>query len=501
MSDLLSVVIERTGSFLEEMPKSLRKKKGQFFTSRETAVFMAGMFDLSRLPEDVCVLDPGAGSGILAAALVDQLNQAEHIHRIHLTCYETDPEITPLLRKNLAFLKRRSHIPLEYELLTGDYILTQQHDFKGDLLAVPDPPKYDLIIANPPYLRVTRDDPAALAMPTVVHGAPNLYFLFASMSLFNLKPGAEMVYIIPRSWTSGLYFLYFRRYLFSVGKLTRVHLFASRDKVFKEEEVLQETMIIKVKKTSDAPKTILVTSNQSNGDFHNITSLNVPYTSVVAGKDIYLFLPTTAEEMAVIHKIHSYEHTLPEEGLRMRTGVVVDFRQGEDLRKEPGEHIVPLFYSQHIRDGRVHHNPSGKDFDWIVDEKPGLIQKNKNYVFCKRFTAKEEHRRLQCGLYLAEDFPQYRFIGTQNKINYVDHVDGSEMDIPTTYGVYALLNSTLFDVYYRVLNGSTQVNSTEVNSIPVPPVEKIRQIGQRVKAAGDLTTPACDSIVIEVAYA
>ena len=499
-SEILFLVIDETKSFLEDMPKAVRKKKGQFFTSMETAKYMAGMFDLSILPEQVSILDPGTGSGILSAAIIDRLNEESAVKSIHLTCYETDTEIQPLLQRNLALMKEKSVIPLTYELITDNYILTQQHDFEEDLLAVSNPPKYDLVIANPPYLRVMRNDAAAIAMPTVVHGAPNLYFLFASMSLFNLKDGAEMVYIIPRSWTSGLYFLHFRKYLLTFGKLMHIHLFVSRDKVFKEEEVLQETMIIKVKKTSQTPESVLVTSSQSNNDFNDITSLIVPYSSVVAGKDLYVFLPTSDEEMDVIHKIHLYEHTLPEEGLRMRTGIVVDFRQWDELRKEPGEHIIPLFYSQHIRDGRVHHNPSGKEFDWIIDEKPGLIQKNKNYVFCKRFTAKEERRRLQCGVYLAEDFPEYTFIGTQNKINYVDLVDGSDMDLQTAYGVYALLNSTLFDMYYRVLNGSTQVNSTEINSIPVPPVEKIRQIGEQVMNAGDLTTPACDSIVMEVAY-
>ena len=38
--------------------------------------------------------------------------------------------------------------------------------------------------------------PEAKAMPDVCYGAPNLYFLFASMSLFNLKQDGEMVYII-----------------------------------------------------------------------------------------------------------------------------------------------------------------------------------------------------------------------------------------------------------------------------------------------------------------
>ena len=497
---LLALVAERTKLFLECMPKSLRKNKGQFFTSLETARFMAAMFDLSLVPDCIRILDPGAGSGMLSAALVERLNEFGFVKSIHLTCYETDKDIKALLKENLDLIKANSSIPLEYELLSEDYILSQQSDFREDMLASNNPPKYDLIIANPPYLRLLRNDASALAMPGIVHGAPNLYFLFASMSLFNLRQGGEMVYIIPRSWTSGLYFLEFRKYLLSQGRAMHIHLFASRNKVFREEEVLQETMIIKIRKTFDTPENVLVTTSQSSVDFKEMTSLNVPYASVVAGKDTYVFLPTSKDEMEVIRKIHSYSSTLPDEGFRMRTGIVVNFRQWNELRKQPGEHIVPLFYSQHIRNGRVNHTPSGKDYDWIVDAKPGLIQRNKNYVFCKRFTAKEEARRLQCGIYIAEDFPDYDFIGTQNKINYVDLTDGTNMDLPSAYGIFALLNSTLFDKYYRILNGSTQVNSTEVNSIPVPPVDIIRKIGNRMLETGELTTQACDRILSEVAY-
>ena len=497
---LLALVAERTKLFLESMPKNLRKNKGQFFTSIETAQFMVGMFDLSLVPANVQILDPGTGSGMLSAALVERLNELVFVKSIHLTCYETDNDIKAILIENLNLMKANSSIPLEYELLTKDYILSQQCDFCGDLLSAKNPAKYDLIIANPPYLRLLRNDASALAMPGIVHGAPNLYFLFASMSLFNLRQGGEMVYIIPRSWTSGLYFLEFRKYLLSQGRAMHIHLFTSRNKVFREEEVLQETMIIKVRKTSDTPENVLVTTSQSGVDFKRMTSLHVPYASVVAGKEMYVFLPTSEEEMEIIRKIHYYGSTLPDEGFRMRTGIVVDFRQENELRRQPGEHIVPLFYSQHICNGRVNHNPSGKDYDWIVDSKPGLIQRNKNYVFCKRFTAKEEVRRLQCGIYIAEDFPQYDFIGTQNKINYVDFTNGANMDLPAAYGIFALLNSTLFDKYYRILNGSTQVNSSEVNSIPVPPANVIRQIGQRMLAVGELTTQVCDDILTEVAY-
>lgn len=497
---ILDHVVQTTNAYLESMPKVARKKIGQFFTSRETAEFMASMVDVNALPEVVRVLDPGAGTGILSAALIDRLSACDHIKRIHLTCYDNDPVVLPVLRDTVMTIEEQCSKEIYCDLIVDDYILSQSDDFQASLMARINPPKYDVVIANPPYLRIMRDHPAAMSMPTVVHGAPNLYFLFASMSLFNLRDGGEMIYIIPRSWTSGAYFAAFRQYLFACSHLEQIHLFVSRDKVFDAESVLQEVMIIKARKTTDTPKTVLVTSSNSNRDFGEITRLDVPYSTIVSGGELYVYLPTSQEEIETITQINRYKQTLPDIGVRMRTGIVVDFRQRNELRTEPGEGIVPLFYAQHIRDGRVNHEPSGKDADWIVDEKPGLIQKNKDYVFCKRFSAKEERRRLQCGIYLAEDFPEYEYIGTQNKINYVDSTDGTDLSRETIYGIYALLNSTLFDRYYRILNGSTQINSTEINSIPVPPRDKIEKIGKIIMESGDLSTDTCDRVLKEVAY-
>lgn len=103
------------------------------------------------------------------------------------------------------------------------------------------PRKYDFVIGNPPYMKIPKDAPEATAMPEVCYGAPNLYFIFASMGLFNLCEDGEMVYIIPRSWTSGAYFKRFREYFLTAGKLEHIHLFVSRSKVFDKESVLQET--------------------------------------------------------------------------------------------------------------------------------------------------------------------------------------------------------------------------------------------------------------------
>lgn len=498
---MLDYIVEQTKKFLENMPKSKRKSKGQFFTSNKTARFMAEMFDVKYVNSVVSILDPGSGTGILSIALAERLKKIHPELKIILTCYETDVDVLPILKCNLQYVKELLKNDFLYHIIEEDYIVSQKDDYNVTLFASKNPPKYDFIISNPPYLKLSKDAPEALAMPNVVHGAPNMYFLFASMSLFNLKENAQMVYIFPRSWTSGAYFKAFRKYFLSEGKIEQIHLFISRDKVFDSEEVLQETIIIKIKRNKKEPDSVLITSSKNSDDFSNISKLTVKYTDVVSGEDMYVYLPTSEQEIEVINKINTYSTTLPEEGLCMHTGIVVDFRQFDELRKEPGDHVIPLFYSQHIRDGKVNHQPSGKEYDWIVDNKRGLIQKNKNYVFIKRFTAKEEKRRLQCGVYTPADFKEYKYIGTQNKINYIDRVDGEEMDQPTTYGVYALLNSTLFDIYYRILNGSTQVNSTEINSIPVPPAFKIRQIGEKILLSKDLSTDNCDKIITEVAYA
>lgn len=497
-NSMLSYASTNTKKYLETMSRQDRKKKGQFFTSAETAEYMANLFSMENVPDEVSILDPGAGTGILSAALVQRLHMINSITKISLTCYETDKDVLPTLKANLDYIKRMCNKAFDYRILEADYLLSQADTFERIILSEAISQKFDFIIGNPPYLRISKNSDVALSMPSVVHGAPNLYFLFASMSLFNLRNNSEMVYIIPRSWTSGAYFKVFREYFLKHGKIEYAHLFNSRDKVF--DQVLQETMIVKMLKTEDIPDKITLASSQTSSDFNSSVSISIPYKSVVTGDDSYVFLPTSSNDLNVINRINKYKETMPNIGLRMRTGIIVDFRQSDALRKERELDNCPLFYSQHIKNGRVNHNPSGKEFDWVITSKIGLVQKNKDYIFCKRFTAKEERRRLQCGIYLAADFSEYKYIGTQNKINFIENIDGSDMDKAELYGIFALLNSTLFDTYYRLLNGSTQVNSTEINSIPIPPLPIIKEIGKRLLMIEDLTTSSCDKILSEVAY-
>lgn len=490
---MLDYVIERTNKYIDSMPKKERKKYGQFFTSKDTSRYMAGLYNIPANQPKVSILDAGAGSGILSCALIEKLEQIDSIQKIELTCYENDSNILNLLKENLQICQEKSKKDIQTQIITDNYITSQYLDFNHMIGGNLNPKKYDFVIGNPPYMKISKDAPEATSMPEVCYGAPNLYFIFAAMGLFNLTDNGEMVYIIPRSWTSGAYFKRFRQYFLTEGKLEHIHLFVSRNKVFDKEDVLQETIIIKVKKTHKTPEEITITSSQSNNDFDNLTSLTVPYNLVVSGNDFYVYLVTNKKEISVLERLQKFDKTLLDIGVKMKTGLTVDFRNREILRDEAEEGAIPLFYSQHIRQGEVQF-PIQKEHEYVVTDQRGLMQDNRNYLFVKRFTAKEEHRRLQCGVYLSKNYPQYRKISTQNKINFVDGLE-TEMSECLVYGLYVIFNSTLYDEYYRILNGSTQVNSTEVNAMPIPDLESIQEMGRTLMKSKDMSENNCNMIL------
>lgn len=474
---MINTIFERTQAFIEKMPKAKRKEYGQFFTSVSSAEFMASLAAPDLSSPCINILDAGAGAGILSVAQIASLRDRGYKGRLSVSCYETDNNIIPLLNQNLkeASLKYE----FAFKIIQENYITSQTFSNATE-------GAFDIVIGNPPYKKIPKDADEAKSISHVCYGAPNLYFLFWAMGINNLKSQGELVYIIPRSWTSGAYFERFRQYLLNQTVITNIHLFGSRKKVFKGEAVLQETMIIRVVKNAPKPSQIKISFSETS-DLSSIQQSYSKYETIV-GSNSYIYLPVDKSQAETLEKVNRQRHTLLTEGMKMKTGIVVDFRTREVLRDVYEVGAYPLFYSQHIKNGRVSF-PINKEGEFILTDRASLLQKNTNYVFVKRFTAKEEKRRLQCGIVFDTDFPQYEYISTQNKINFIECATHEE-----ALGIYAIFNSTLYDTYYRILNGSTQVNSTEINNIPIPDRDTITLIGKEL-AKEDLTEYTCDKIV------
>lgn len=479
---MLETIIKNTEDFVASVPKTIRKKFGQFFTNGITASFMSSFFNFDLSLNEIHLLDAGAGTGVLSAAIVDKLVSLGYDGKIHLTCYETDANVLPVLQSNLMLL--HNEYGIEYNIVQDNYITSQS--FECNTLFNSQNNLYHYIIGNPPYLKIPKDAEEAKVMPSVCYGAPNLYFLFWAMGVHNLKEEGELVYIVPRSWTSGAYFKKFREFIFKYCVITDIHLFESRDKVFEGESVLQETVIIKVKKTTVKPEFINITSS-STSLFSDLKSFKASYDTVVSHNQ-FVYLVTNEHDAEILSQINRFDKTLPDINLRMQTGLIVDFRTREVLRDSLEEGSYPLLYSQHIKNGRVIW-PLGKEGEVIKTDRKAFLQENSDFLMVKRFTSKEETRRLQCGIYLKQRFSQFQYISTQNKINFI------KCDSPCiTYGLYVLLNSSLYDEYYRILNGSTQVNSTEINQMPVPDRNIIENMGKELMKK-ELSVLNCNDIL------
>lgn len=481
-TDLLEKVIANTNDFLANVPKSQRKKMGQFFTPASIARYMARLFTMDLSKKSLNILDPGAGTGILAAALVDRILASGYKGNIHLVCYENDPIVLPVLEKNLCIIREAAGI--KCEIKKENYITSQTFGEKS--LFADDSCRYDYVIGNPPYMKIPKDAPEAKSMQDVCHGAPNLYFLFWAMGVYNLRQGCELVYIVPRSWTSGAYFRRFRQYLFDNAVLTDIHLFESRDKVFDDESVLQETIIVKVKKTTSKPDCVHITTS-STSRFDDVCYFDAPY-SIVVSSDGMVFLVANSNDAETLRKINALPMTLPAINMKMQTGLIVDFRTRGAIRNDMVAGSFPLLYSSHIKDGLVVW-PIGREGEVILTDKSSYLQSNSDMLIVKRFTSKEEPRRLQCGIFLKQRYRQFKYVSTQNKVNFI------KCDSPCiTYGLYVLLNSSLYDAYYRVLNGSTQVNSTEINQMPIPERSVIEAMGRELMHH-DLSVSNCNDIL------
>lgn len=288
---LLKETIHRTLSFVSSNTKAERKKYGQFFTSESIAIFMASMFHIDMKKKSLRILDAGAGSGILSVALLNKIRKSGYTGLIELVCYENDENILSVLTQNLASIRDSNFI---FEIRGENYITSQAFENSTILFEQEERENYDLIIGNPPYKKIPKNAPEAIHMKEVCYGAPNLYFLFWSMGIHNLKEDGELVYIIPRSWTSGAYFGRFRKYMLSHCVITDIHIFGSRDKVFDGEAVLQETMIIKVRKNSVSSSMIRISSS-STSDFSDLKYLDVDYDTIV-GSNGYVYLVTNEQE-------------------------------------------------------------------------------------------------------------------------------------------------------------------------------------------------------------
>ncbi len=305
---------------------------------------------------------------------------------------------------------------------------------------------------------------------------------FLALIIKLLCAGGELVAISPRSFCNGPYFKPFRSFVLENISLRRLHVFDSRSAAFKEDQVLQENLIVHGVRGGTTPKTILISSSSGRvGDA--VRERIVASDDVVSPSDRekFIHLPLAYDETRTITPVDALPSSLTDLGLNVSTGRVVDFRARRYLRENPGETTVPLIYPCHFDNGFVKWpKADSRKPNAIVDTQKtrDLLVPAGVYVLVKRFSAKEERRRIVASIYDADRF-KAPHVGFENHLNYF-HISGSGMPMNVAKGLTAFLNSTAVDKYFRRFSGHTQVNATDLRSFRYPSREKLEKFGNRL---------------------
>jgi len=454
-----------------------RAHLGQFMTPTPVAELMASMISTRR--STVRLLDPGAGVGSLTAAAVDQLLSSSKPPRlIHVTCFEIDPRLCEHLASTLAECRRRCEaagVQFQSDLRVGDYIAAQLEE-SG--MFVERHALFDLVIMNPPYRKIKSNSLDRHRLRELGIETSNLYSAFMLLAIRQLAEKGAFISISPRSFCNGPYFRRFRLELLKLLDLRRIHVFESRTEAFKDDAVLQENVILYGRRRSGQSPKLRISSTVLASQ---IQCRQVSADAVLrpGDGDAVIHLPANDRADEISKRLSKLPDSLATLGLTVSTGRVVGFRAREHLRQNPSHETGPLIYPLHLNDGNV---------VWPIQlsRKPNAIAINSQtdrllvpsgfYVLIRRFSTKEERRRIVAAMYDPRTISAER-IGFDNKNNYI-HLSGRGLDIHIARGMTIYLNSTVLDEYFRIFSGHTQVNASDMRRLPFPSQDRLVTLSQ-----------------------
>jgi adenine-specific DNA-methyltransferase len=478
---------------------SRRSELGQFMTPPATARLMASLFYAEQ--DDISLLDAGAGVGSLTAAFVDELcGRARRPKAIRVTAYEIDSELARYLEDTLGQCDRAckdAGIDFRADLVRRDFIDDGVSIIRRSMFA--SAPAFNCAILNPPYKKIHSESGTRKMLREIGMETSNLYTGFLSVVLNLLAPGGELVAITPRSFCNGPYFTPFRRALLNTLELQTIHVFDSRQLAFKDDDVLQENVVFHGIKGRQTKNNITISSSTGPQDELPVVR-SVAYAEVVRPRDPECFIHIVPDELgaSIAEQFERLHWTLPELDIAASTGRVVDFRAKELLRNSPDAQSAPLIYPVNFNEGLIEWPRQGTRKPQALALSPTceeLLVPAGNYVLVKRFSSKEETRRVVAAMYDPSRI-QGAKIGFENHLNYF-HRDGGGLPAGLAKGLTAFLNSTLVDLYFRQFSGHTQVNAADLRKLRYPTRSQLEALASHIGETFPNQT-TLDSLIEEV---
>lgn len=458
---------------------------GQFMTPASVARFMASLFPASSL-HSCKLLDAGAGVGSLSCAFLDRWADGDFgFTNVEACAYEIDP--TLLIHLTQTFSVYSERLNFKSQIVTEDFIehaaMLYKHD-QGD---------FTHAILNPPYKKINSHSNHRLTLRKVGIETVNLYSAFVALAVALAAPGGQIVAIIPRSFCNGPYYRPFRDFVLDRAAIRHMHLFDSRSKAFKDDDVLQENIIMLLERGGQQGDVTVSTSTDDS--FYDLATLTHPFNRIIFPDDTERFIHVpTSQERNAIELSTAILYSLEDVGVKVSTGPIVDFRLKKHLRQMPETNTAPLLYPAHF---------SRQNIEWPKqgNKKPNAIERNvetekwlyPNGFYCvvRRFSSKEEKRRIVANVVQPNTFGDSEMLGLENHLN-VYHENRHGLPEALARGLAMYLNTTGVDENFRRSSGHTQVNATDLKVMKYPSRKALISLGEWAMRCGEPTQSMID---------
>lgn len=473
-------------------PAISRERKaefGQFMTPLSVARFMASLFTAQKGCE--CrLMDAGAGLGSLTSAFLDKW--PSQFSAIEAHAFEIDDELRSHLKETIDGYAAR--LPIQAHIYPGDFI-----ELASEWVRSGRGPRFTHSILNPPYKKINTGSAHRLLLRRAGIETVNLYSAFVAMAVALMEEGGQIVAIIPRSFCNGPYYRPFREFILGRAALRHMHLFESRKKAFKDDEVLQENLILALERGGRQGDVIVSTSGDDT--FTDYAANSHAFDRIVFPSDSerFIHVPTTLERHP-FETSKSVKWSLKEIGISVSTGPVVDFRLRDHLRDMPVTGSVPLLYPGHLSSRGVEWPKSGvrkPNAIMLNCKTQGWLYPNGFYAVVRRFSSKEERRRIVASLIRPTDFNGHELLGLENHLN-VFHEGRQGLSEEIALGLTVFLNCTAVDEAFRRFNGHTQVNATDLKTMKYPGREDLARLGQWAMLQNELSQEKIDKAVADL---
>jgi len=449
----------------EQISRAHKAKYNQYFTEGEVARQMAKMLTVKA---GATIGDHGAGTGVLCASVLaySLAKQQGEAKPFNLKAYEIDERLHEAFGQSMdtvAFFAQG--------LLNAEPNVELKGDFSSvvpELLSGQFDGFLDAAILNPPYQKLNQQTEFAKQLKANVVACPNLYAAFIVLSIEMLKPGGELVAIVPRSFANGTYFKSFRQWLKAQGSIDWFVRYKGRSNLFRNDNVLQENVTFRF--TKGVPQVDRIRVSLCKSPEHPpIYESMVPVDDILPQDSDMIFIPLSQDELTALHNMRAMPLSAKGAGLVFSTGKFEDFRMREKLYHEaPNTDWAPVLYSQHWLRGDKSINwessVQGKPACVVVDEDSSkkLLPRG-NYVLIKRISANDDAsgRCHPCAVFEDSDIPGEQW-AIDNHVQVITGVGGASLTKKQAELLVEFLLSDPIDHVLRVISGTTQLNKNDL---------------------------------------